>query len=175
MVLGGGRGVAWEAGNEGSGGWDVEGPRRRKTVMEEWKEGKMKGRDVRRREGAGHLSSGECTVWPGRESGPLAGTAQEHEHVCRTRAHTYACVHGGDCGQPKQVRGKEVCVNQSPQSACQSCNFLGLFVLIIFTVKYLLIFINMIRIRVKIFGVILRDFQKTISLIGVYIRFHFTK
>lgn len=38
-------------GNEGSGGSAVEGPRQRKTVMEEWKQRKMKGRDVKEKGG----------------------------------------------------------------------------------------------------------------------------
>lgn len=35
-----------------------------------WREKWRGGREER--EGVGHLSSGESTVWPGRESGPLA-------------------------------------------------------------------------------------------------------
>lgn len=70
----------------------------------------------RRREGAGHLSSGESAVWPGRESGPLAGTTHEHEHVCRTHAHAYARMHGGNCGPTitgtEEIREPNMCVNR---------------------------------------------------------------
>lgn len=97
--VGGWGGVAGRWGTRGA----VAGVSRARRRGRQWWKNRIRGRwregMWRRREGAGHLSSGESAVWPGRESGPLAGTTHEHEHVCRTHAHTYACIHGGNCGQ----------------------------------------------------------------------------
>lgn len=65
----------------------------------------MKGRGRKEeRRGVGHLSSGESTVWPGTESGPLADKthvrALTHAHVTCMRtqvshiqAVTHNCMH----------------------------------------------------------------------------------
>lgn len=71
----------------GNGGWVSRACR---SVGQWWKNRiRERWRDVKEREHVGHLSSGESTVWPGRESGPLAGTTHEHGHVCHTQTHAH--------------------------------------------------------------------------------------
>lgn len=102
-----GRGVVGmgDTGMLGGGEWGIEvmgclGSCRRGRQW--WRERRRnRWRDGEgQREGFGHLSSGESTVWPGRESGPLADKTHARAH---TDAHIntlhvlYAYRHTGYC------------------------------------------------------------------------------